>query len=112
MRSWGSRGRRTTCCTPKAVPDHLAEVMHDIGPDYIDFTDMGSVSKWWVYRMLHTQRPLEEKMTLFWHGHFATAYYKVDNPALDVAAEPDVPHLCPGQFPLRCSWPSPVTRLC
>jgi uncharacterized protein (DUF1800 family) len=28
---------------------------------------------WWINRMLHTTRPLEEKMTLFWHGHFATA---------------------------------------
>jgi uncharacterized protein (DUF1800 family) len=28
---------------------------------------------WWIDRMLHTTRPLEEKMTLFWHGHFATA---------------------------------------
>ena len=55
--------------------------MHDIGGDYIDYNDMGSVSKWWIYRMLHTQRPLEEKMTLFWHNHFATANYKVENPA-------------------------------
>jgi len=29
--------------------------------------------------MLHTTRPLEEKLTLFWHGHFATAQYKVNN---------------------------------
>jgi uncharacterized protein (DUF1800 family) len=31
----------------------------------------------WVFRMLYTTRPLEEKMTLFWHGHFATSYLKV-----------------------------------
>lgn len=29
---------------------------------------------WWLNRMLTTQRPLEEKMTLFWHSHFASAY--------------------------------------
>jgi hypothetical protein len=27
---------------------------------------------WWLERMVRTSRPLEEKMTLFWHGHFAT----------------------------------------
>jgi uncharacterized protein (DUF1800 family) len=34
----------------------------------------------WVYRMIHTQRPLEEKMTLFWHGLFATGFNKCDDP--------------------------------
>jgi len=31
----------------------------------------------WLFRMVHTQRPLEEKMALFWHNHFATAYSKI-----------------------------------
>ncbi len=35
------------------------------------------VSYWWGQRMLTTNRPLEEKMTLFWHGHFATSEDKV-----------------------------------
>ncbi len=32
---------------------------------------------WWANRMLTTRRPLEEKLTLFWHGHFATGAGKV-----------------------------------
>ncbi len=32
---------------------------------------------WWANRMLTTQRPFQEKMTLFWHGHFATTEEKV-----------------------------------
>ena len=32
---------------------------------------------WWANRMLTTSRPLEEKLTLFWHGHFATGENKV-----------------------------------
>ncbi len=32
---------------------------------------------WWAGRMLATHRPLEEKMALFWHGHFATSEEKV-----------------------------------
>ena len=34
----------------------------------------------WVYRMVNTERPLEEKMALFWHQLFATGNSKVDNP--------------------------------
>ena len=32
---------------------------------------------WWFERMTTTTRPLEEKMTLFWHGHFATSAQKI-----------------------------------
>src|SRR5690242_11200922 len=31
----------------------------------------------WVFRMVHSDRPLQEKMTLFWHNHFATGYTKI-----------------------------------
>ncbi|HWF18842.1 MAG TPA: DUF1800 domain-containing protein [Verrucomicrobiae bacterium] len=32
---------------------------------------------WWLERMASGPRPLQEKMTLFWHGHFATSAEKV-----------------------------------
>lgn len=32
---------------------------------------------WWLDRMVRTPRPLEEKLTLFWHGHFATSEEKL-----------------------------------
>ena len=35
------------------------------------------VAYWWSNRMLSSPRPLEEKMTLFWHNHFATSETKV-----------------------------------
>ena len=31
----------------------------------------------WLFRMVHSDRPLQEKMTLFWHNHFATGYAKI-----------------------------------
>jgi uncharacterized protein (DUF1800 family) len=34
--------------------------------------DMKNVT-WWLSRMVATTAPLQEKMTLFWHGHYATA---------------------------------------
>ena len=36
----------------------------------------------WVLRLLTTRRPLEERMTLFWHDHFATSASKVQKPLL------------------------------
>ena len=35
------------------------------------------LTPWWLYRMLHSPDPLFEKLTLFWHGHFATSAAKV-----------------------------------
>jgi uncharacterized protein (DUF1800 family) len=40
--------------------------------------NIGELQLWWLNRMLTTPRPLQEKMTLFWHGHFATAVSKVN----------------------------------
>jgi uncharacterized protein (DUF1800 family) len=37
---------------------------------------------WWFRRMLSTKAPLREKMTLFWHDHFATSVQKVKQPVL------------------------------
>ncbi len=39
---------------------------------------------WWFRRMLKTEAPLREKMTLFWHDHFATSIQKVKQPVLMV----------------------------
>jgi hypothetical protein len=35
------------------------------------------VGNWWADRMVATKRPLEEKLALFWHGHFASSEEKV-----------------------------------
>jgi uncharacterized protein DUF1800 len=35
------------------------------------------VAYWWANRMLASPRPLQEKMALFWHGHFASNEAKV-----------------------------------
>ena len=55
-------------------------------PGYVSVTARGAFSpntvindarQRWLFRMVHSARPLQEKMTLFWHNHFATAYSKV-----------------------------------
>lgn len=37
------------------------------------------IQNFWIHRMVKSPRPLQEKMALFWHGHFATANSKVNN---------------------------------
>lgn len=37
---------------------------------------------WWLHVMLRTPHPLLEKLTLFWHGHFATSAAKVTDPRM------------------------------
>ncbi len=34
---------------------------------------------WWLYRMRYSSNPLTEKLTLFWHNHFATSNAKVNS---------------------------------
>ena len=36
-----------------------------------------SLKQWWLWEMLTTKNPLAERMTLFWHNHFATSQQKV-----------------------------------
>lgn len=36
----------------------------------------------WLYRMLYSPHPLKERLTLFWHNHFATSNAKVNNLSL------------------------------
>ncbi|HYM24338.1 MAG TPA: DUF1800 domain-containing protein [Vicinamibacterales bacterium] len=68
----------------EAVPDLVDS---NIGkPGYVNVTVTGAFSpqsvinnsrQRWLFRMVHTDRPLQEKMTLFWHNHFATGYTKI-----------------------------------
>ncbi len=44
-----------------------------------DRRQMTEIQKWWLKRMIETGRPLQEKMALFWHGHFATSYRTIEN---------------------------------
>jgi uncharacterized protein (DUF1800 family) len=55
-------------------PDHVRVATKDLFAPDIDIED---ARQRWLFRMIHTRRPLQEKMALFWHNHFATAYSKL-----------------------------------
>lgn len=46
-----------------------------------DRAQIAQMQRWWLTRLIESPRPLEEKMTLFWHGHFASSHRKVENSA-------------------------------
>ncbi|MBM3935022.1 MAG: DUF1800 domain-containing protein [SAR202 cluster bacterium] len=58
------------------VDEHLLFRYH---PTTASYGDGGHAQTHWLYRMVMTQRPLEEKIALFWHYVFATGNAKVEN---------------------------------
>jgi len=59
----------------------FAAQMDEMGERLGSSASPGRLRGIWLYRMIHTPRPLLERMTLFWHDHFATSIVKVVNPA-------------------------------
>src|SRR5437773_954893 len=46
------------------------------------FKDPLQLRVWWLSAMLESGHPLREKLTLFWHNHFATSYAKIQRTQL------------------------------
>jgi len=46
-------------------------------PGFAPNTNITDARQRWLFRMVHSPSPLQEKMTLFWHHHFATAVSKI-----------------------------------
>jgi hypothetical protein len=66
------------------VPDDVDDKIQQAG--YVGVTSSGPFSphssiadarQRWLFRMVHSECPLQEKMTLFWHNYFATGYNKI-----------------------------------
>jgi uncharacterized protein (DUF1800 family) len=55
----------------------LAADFLDLGAQLAERGDPDALRGWWLYVMLNGGHPLREKLTLFWHNHFATSIAKV-----------------------------------
>jgi uncharacterized protein (DUF1800 family) len=60
---------------PQSIPDDVIRRYHT---DMAEMRELYSVATYWMYRMITTRCPLEEKLALFWHGLFATGYSKLN----------------------------------
>lgn len=81
--SLGFAGALDQLLNPEQVDDSGTDrLLQPLTANLGDKKQIEASKFWWFNRMLYTQRPLQEKMTLFWHNHFATANSKVANSVL------------------------------
>jgi uncharacterized protein (DUF1800 family) len=64
----------------ESVPDKVDAELEDVQGGLLDMKNLDDIRTAWLFRMVKTTRPLQERLTLFWHNHFATSAHKVDNP--------------------------------
>ncbi len=60
---------------PGNMPDDLIRRYH---VEQSELRDLPGSTAYWMYRMISTACPMEEKIALFWHGLFATGYTKLN----------------------------------
>jgi uncharacterized protein (DUF1800 family) len=60
---------------PPAAPE--AAVAAALRDGVLASNDAERLKAWWLYRILYDPDPLREKLTLYWHSHFATSLRKV-----------------------------------
>ena len=65
-------------------PEQQRDLDHDLiwryWPDMHEARQIDPSQSYWVFRMINTRKPLEEKMALFWHHLFATGFAKLNHP--------------------------------
>ena len=61
---------------PNSINDALIRRYH---PDHSSTHDSSGAGSYLLYRLVSTQQPLREKISLFWNSIFATGYAKVTN---------------------------------
>ena len=69
-------------CRASGVPLEFENLSRTIGEAAVASGNPDRLKAWWLYRCLYSPRPLEERMTLLWHNHFATSNSKVLNLSL------------------------------
>ena len=64
---------------PEEQPEVELDMMERYLPEYGELAPVEVNRQQWVYRMINSKRPFQEKQTLFWHGILCTGYAKVDH---------------------------------
>ncbi len=93
----GYRGAVDALMSYDKVPEDYSGLLAQIRADAPQLR-MPHVKTWWVARLLSTRRPLQERMVLFWHNHFATSASKVNRAELMMAQNETFRRLALGSF--------------
>jgi uncharacterized protein (DUF1800 family) len=65
---------------PETQPPLETDIMMRYKTEWVNKNALEGQQEEWVFRMINTKRPLEEKIALFWHGIFCTGHAKCENP--------------------------------
>ncbi len=79
----GEKGALKALIDYDKTPDKIPDLPTDSMGGLVAPQDTDALKRYWLFRFCETTRPMEEVMTLFWHGHFATSDYKVQNPSIE-----------------------------
>ncbi len=80
-----------------SVPEEYSSLLPRLQADAPQLR-MPHAKMWWVARLLTTRRPLQERMVLFWHNHFATSASKVPRAELMIQQNETFRRLALGSF--------------
>ena len=64
---------------PEDQPPLEEDMAFRLNLGWLQIGSVGQDVTYWVYRMINSSRPLEEKIALFWHSVLCTGFSKVDN---------------------------------
>jgi len=70
----GQEGAISYLVNYENIPDPAAQNVNTLG---LDTTKISDAAAWMLYRPLASTRPLQEKLTWFWHGHFTSSVLDV-----------------------------------
>ena len=64
---------------PEGQPELERDILLRYNTAWREIGNMTDGQSYWVYLMINSKRPLEEKIALFWHGIFCTGYAKCEH---------------------------------
>ncbi|MHB8573785.1 MAG: DUF1800 domain-containing protein [Dehalococcoidia bacterium] len=64
---------------PERFPEVDEDILRRYFPSLVHHDTPATWNARWMYRMINSKRPLEEKLALFWHGLFATGWDKSEH---------------------------------
>ncbi|GIV14579.1 MAG: hypothetical protein KatS3mg022_0014 [Armatimonadota bacterium] len=93
----GYRGAVEALLDYEKVPEDYTELLQRLRGDSPQVRPPHA-KMWWMTRLLTTRRPLQERMVLFWHNHFATSASKVPRAELMLQQNETFRRLALGSF--------------
>jgi uncharacterized protein (DUF1800 family) len=96
----GPESSVTRLFQPRTATAEETQVIAGLREAVLEARDSERLRSWWLFRMAFDPDSLREKLTLFWHSHFATSDDKVKNVTLMLEQNELLRRLALGEFPV------------